>query len=159
MGGTWITLDITVCGYCEDVDQPAAGPKHVQCLRQGGGPHSIQDGINALSRPVANGLAYFVSLVANTVCAEASDVRYIAVAASRDHQQPSALRKLHSEAADTTGGPMYEHLLAWDHAALFRMEERLKGRQRGNGNSRRLREIQALRLGETFLTEARTNSA
>jgi hypothetical protein len=46
---------------------------------------------------------------------------------------------LYGEAADTTGRPVYEHLLAWDHAALFRMKERLKGSQRC-----RLGEIQAL---------------
>src|SRR5216684_2007641 len=52
-----ISLDITVCGHCEDVDQPAARPEQLQCLRQGGGPYGVQDDINALSRPVANGLA------------------------------------------------------------------------------------------------------
>ena len=41
LGFFLITLDITVCGHCEDVDQPAAGPEHVQRLRQGGGPYCV----------------------------------------------------------------------------------------------------------------------
>ena len=84
----------------------------------------------------------FFRLVINyTVCTQASDIRHIGSAASRCHQQTSALRKLHREAADTTRGSVYEHLLAWNHAAtLFRMEESLKCGQRRNGNCSRLRE-------------------
>src|ERR1700680_4648996 len=115
-----IALDITVCGHCEDVDQPAARPEQLQRLMQGGGPYGVQDDINALSRPVANGLVYvFGPVVNNTVCAEASDIRHIGRAASRGHQQPSALCKLYGEAADTTRRPLYEHLLAWDHAFIL----------------------------------------
>jgi hypothetical protein len=62
-------------------------------------------------------------------------------AASRCHQQPSALRKLHRETSNTARGSVYEHLLAWNHAAaLFRMEESLKSGERRNGDSGSLSE-------------------
>jgi len=60
-----IALDVTVCGRREDVDQSAAGPEYVQRLRQGGGPYGVQDGIDALSRPIANCSAYVFSLIVN----------------------------------------------------------------------------------------------
>ena len=139
-----IVLDIAVRGYREDPDQSAAGPEHFPYLRQGGRPDGVKHDINAFSRPVTNGLTYVFGLIVDyAVCTEASDICHIGSPARRRHQQPTALRKLHGEAAYTTGGPVYEHLLTRNHAALFRMKESLKGGQRRNGNSRRLGEIQA----------------
>src|ERR1700722_10458274 len=105
-------------------------------MRQGGRPYDIQNDINALCRPVSNRSTYVFGLLINyTFCAQASDIRHIVSAASRCHQQTSALHKLHREAANTTRGSVYEHLSARYHTALLRMEQSLEGGQRRNGNS------------------------
>ena len=53
-----IAFHVTVCSCCDEVDQSAAPAEHVQRLRQGGGPHGVQDDINSVSRPVSNRLAF-----------------------------------------------------------------------------------------------------
>jgi hypothetical protein len=58
LGFLAIALNIAVCGHCEDADQAAAGPEHIQRMRQGGRPYDVQNDINALCRPVSNRSAY-----------------------------------------------------------------------------------------------------
>jgi hypothetical protein len=60
-----IAFDVTVCGHCEDADQPTAGPEHDQRMRRGGRPYDVQNDINALCRPDSNRSAYVFGLGIN----------------------------------------------------------------------------------------------